>query len=672
MTKGNYLRIACFFTLLLLMASCQKTIVFDETKTDGSEQANDYGWNTEDVINIDLNGNSVSVKNYRVEAYGTVVTIKQPGTYSLKGNLDDGQIIVQSKDTGLVRLIFNGINIKCSNSAPVYIKKSAKTVIILADNTENYLSDGKSYLLNEKNEPNAALFSKAYLSFSGNGSLTVNANYLDGITSKDGMVIKSGKFKVSSADDGIRGKDYLIIHNADISIHSGGKGLKSDNVSESDSGHIVIESGNFNIVSGENGIHCEQSLVIKSGTFDITTTNPVKLNQSGSGYNPSYSSGIRSKNSIDIETADITILNSGSAGRGISAGKKLNLQNGTYKINTTGSGVVFQNIYGITDAGHSSCIKSGSSMKIGNCSLLLSSSGAGGRGITAKGSISFGTGSSSPLIDITTTGDRLQVEGNDYVEAKAIKANGSVVIANGTLRISSADDAIKSEKSVFINNGDISITKSVKGIKAPEIDINGGNISVVSSDNGIYASNGLTSAGGDLNTGSVLSVMGGNIAVNTTEGDAVYSRGNVDISGGNLIVHGPQSLPDVGFKFIGTCKVSGGFLAVSGTGETDQAPSDFSAQYSVKVVSASAIPASTLFHIQDDAGNDIVTFSPARDYSSVIFSSPALINGATYKIFTGGSSNGAAVNGIYSGGIYSGGIQIAGFTISSKVTNVSF
>lgn len=39
---------------------------------------------------------------------------------------------------GVVRLILNGANLSSSTSAPIYVVKAEKTVIIVADNTQNW------------------------------------------------------------------------------------------------------------------------------------------------------------------------------------------------------------------------------------------------------------------------------------------------------------------------------------------------------------------------------------------------------------------------------------------------------------------------------------------------------------------------------------------------------
>ena len=92
-----------------------------------------------------LNGSSVSADNDCVTISGCIVTITCAGTYNISGTLTNGQIIVKKKDEGVVRLILNGVNIICSNNAPIFVKKSPKTVIILPDSTKNYLADGSSY-----------------------------------------------------------------------------------------------------------------------------------------------------------------------------------------------------------------------------------------------------------------------------------------------------------------------------------------------------------------------------------------------------------------------------------------------------------------------------------------------------------------------------------------------
>ena len=99
-----------------------------------------------------------------------------------------------------------------------------------------------------------------------------------------------------------------------------------------------------------------------------------------------------------------------------------------------------------------------------------------------------------------------------------------------------------------------------------------------------------------------------------------------------------------------------------------QAPGASSSQPSVLIYLAATQPAGTLIHIQNSAGEDVLTFAPANDYQSVAFSSPQLVNGETYTVYTGGSSTGAVTDGLYQGGTYTPGTQFTTFTVSSVVT----
>jgi hypothetical protein len=103
-----------------------------------------------------------------------------------------------------------------------------------------------------------------------------------------------------------------------------------------------------------------------------------------------------------------------------------------------------------------------------------------------------------------------------------------------------------------------------------------------------------------------------------------------------------------------------------------EATSNASAQYTLKATSSSTLSASTMLHIQDANGGDVLTFQPVRSIYYIVFSSSVLINGSTYSLYTGGTSTGTNTNGLYSGGTYTGGILKKNFTISGKLTNISF
>jgi len=243
-----------------------------------------------------------------------------------------------------------------------------------------------------------------------------------------------------------------------------------------------------------------------------------------------------------------------------------------------------------------------------------------------------------------------------------------VEISNGNISVSSNDDAIKSKTSVTISNAKVTITKCVEGIEAPNITVNSGEVSLTGTNDGFNATKGN---GSEANDGSLLTFNGGYVVTNISTGDGLDSNGNMIMTGGTVLVHGPQSQPEVGMDFNGSFLISGGLLVVSGTNSNmTEGPGTSSQQYSV--IAKTTTANSSLFHVEDSGGNNIITFKPVRSYYSMIFSSSALKNGSTYKILTGGSSTGVLKDGLYTGGTYSGGTLKKTFSVTAKVTNVTF
>lgn len=272
-------RLLLFFGLLFIiigLASCQKEAeqgdpdISDTTDGFAHEEASDYEWQENTVLSIFLNGTSISSTAEGVTINETTAIITRSGNYRISGSLENGQIIVDTDTSSIVRLILNGCDINNQAGPAILVEKSRKTIINLPEGTINALSDGSSYS-NPADDPNATLFSKSDLTLFGTGSLSINANYQDGISGKDGLIIKNGTFNITSKDDGLCGKDYLIIHDGNFNVQSQGDGIRSDDASNNAVGYIVIDNGLFKIVSGTDGISAVNYIDVKAGNFDITS-----------------------------------------------------------------------------------------------------------------------------------------------------------------------------------------------------------------------------------------------------------------------------------------------------------------------------------------------------------------------------------------------------------------
>lgn len=581
MIRKKYNILVLFLLVLFAVAACQKYYAEDGDDDENiDEDPSDYMWDTSNYALIAFSGTSVTIDPENAALVnGTKVTILKAGTYKIKGMLSDGQIIVNSQDDANVRLILCGTSITCSTSAPVYVLDARKTIINLAEGTQNYLADGTTYALND-GEPGAALFSNSDLSIYGEGSLTVNGNCNDGISSDDGLIIKSGTVYATAADDGIRGKDYIIIRKGNITIESKGDGLKSDNETNTSLGYITIDSALLKIDAASGDcITAQTNLVISDGSYFLATgtyagkgvENPTPPGPGGGGTPGGGYTGTISEKGI----------------KGLSGVK---IEKGTFTIKSADD---------------------------------------------------------------------------------AIHTNSEVTINGGTFNITSGDDAIHADAAVTINGGTFVVSSSFEGIESASINFNDGDLNLTSTDDGFNATMG---AAVENNDGSSVKINGGYVVVNSSKGDGLDSNGNLTITSGTVIIHGPQSAPEVGFDVNGAFSISGGFFIATGpnSGNMIETPASSSAQYSLKVTIFSTLSTSLLLNIQDATGKNLVTYRPVRPVYYVIFSSPLLTSGSVYSIYTGGSSTGTYVDGLYSDGIYSGGTLRKTFTVSGKVTTVSF
>lgn len=432
----------CFTILFLVLASviftaCEKTVEGEDPAT--SEDPSDYELDSSEVVLITLNTASITVEPAVAEVSGTIVTITQAGTYKIKGTLSNGQVIVRTEDEEPVKLILDGINIKCSSSAPLFVQKARKVIIILSEGTQNFLSDGTTYTLVD-GEPGAALFSNSYLAFSGGGSLSVTANYKDGISSDDEIVIDSGTISVSAEDDGIRGKDFLYIRDGKISVSSKGDGLKSDNSEDPSLGWIEIDTGEIGIVSDAgDGINAASTLKINDGVFDITTGGGAGTITTGGGGPGGGPGGGSSGGYSGTESL-----------KALKAGGGIEILKGTFTINSA------------DDAIHSN---SQIMIKDGNFSIAT-----GDDAIHSDESITVNGGT----IDVTKSYETL--------EGPVITING------GGLSLSSVDDTFNATKGTATESSDGSM-----------LAINGGNIVANASKGDCIDSNGnVTMTGGTL------------------------------------------------------------------------------------------------------------------------------------------------------------------------------
>ncbi|WEK35144.1 MAG: carbohydrate-binding domain-containing protein [Candidatus Pseudobacter hemicellulosilyticus] len=561
-------------------------------------------------------GVTVAVTNADVVVTSTVTDTEI--NYVLSGKASDGSFKLYS--TYKYGLILNGVSLINNDGPAINSQSGKKGSVTLLDGTNNQLVDGATYTSSTEDQK-GSFFSEGQLVFSGAGSLRVSGLNKHAIVSDDYISITSGTIKIASAvSDGIHVNDYFVQSGGTVTINSTGDGI---DVGE---GYIEVNGGKLDISTSGDKAHA-----LKSETY--TTLNSSQA---------------------------ILLTVAGKASKGIKTGTHCTISKGDITINTSGSAYYDTDEKDISAPAGINC---DGNLLISAGNLTIISTGAAGKGITVDGTLTIDGGT----INVTASGAVFKY-GSDESEAKGIKSDGALVINDGSLSIAAADDGLKSESSITINKGTINITKSVEGIEAPYITIKDGTVNVVSSDDCLNSTMGT---GGESNDGSLMTLAGGTVSLSSTAGDPMDSNGNIVMTGGTVIVQGPNSQPEVAIDYNGTFNISGGLLIASGPySNMAQGTSSTSVQYAV--LFRTSVSASTLVTIQDASGNNLVTYSPLRAAGYFVFSSSSLLSGAAYKVLTGGSySGGANTNGLRTGGTYSGGSQKGTFTISSKLTTVS-
>lgn len=138
---------------------------------------------------------------------------------------------------------------------------------------------------------------------------------------------------------------------------------------------------------------------------------------------------------------------------------------------------------------------------------------------------------------------------------------GNMFLSDNTFTIKAGDDGIHASSNLLIESGTYVIENSTEGIEGRTITIQGGDIKVYASDDGVNAAN--ANASQDEIS---FTMNGGNLFVEVGEGDTdcIDSNGNITVTGGTI-----QLVGQSGFDFDGTAVYTGGEITINGEKQSE-------------------------------------------------------------------------------------------------------
>lgn len=241
-----------------------------------------------------------------------------------------------------------------------------------------------------------------------------------------------------------------------------------------------------------------------------------------------------------------------------------------------------------------------------------------------------------------TGGNFILKSGGDAIKASndTDENKGYVVIDGGTFSLQADDDGVHGESGLLIQDCKMDILSCYEGLEAKTIEMNGGEIEIVASDDGINAA--YSTSEENCNIG----ITGGKLTI-TAGGDGIDSNGNLYMVGGEVYVNGAARGADSALDCSVEAVVSGGTMVALGTSEMAMGFSENSSQCFIFYNMEKQAAKGDVLQLLDKNGNVLLTYSSVNAYNSVLISSPALVADGTYTIICGEQEAEIALSGTF-------------------------
>ena len=416
-------------------------------------------------------------------------------------------------------------------------------------------------------------------------------------TLTDGMVIVDAEDtdKVQLVLDGV---DITSAESAAIYVREADKVFIT---TASDSQNTLTNGGTYTAIDDNNidaAIFSKSDLTLNgAGSLTITAkaghgvvSKDDLVLTSGTYQIDAASHGLSGKDSVRIASGSYTIVSGKDGIRAENADDTslgfVYLADGTFDITSDGDGISAEN-WLQADGG-----------------VYTVKAGGGSENVQkSDGEWQFGPGQQTESTDTTE---------EDTVSMKAIKAAGELILKGGKYSLDSADDTIHSNANVTISDGEFTLA---------------------SGDDGIHADSATTISGG---------------TIDITESYEGIEGLSIDITGGETYVSGPTNDGNSALDYNGTGTVTGGIFIAAGSSGMAENFGDSSTQ-GVMMVTVNSQAAGSAVSLSDSSGNELVSWTPEKEYTSVIISCPEITTGQEYTLTTGSDTTQITMDSIVYG-----------------------
>lgn len=444
--------------------------------------------------------------------------------------------------------------------------------------------------------------------------------------------LSNGGSYVQTDDNNV---DGVVFSKSDLTLNgTGSLTIRADAghgvVSKDD---LVVGSGTYVIDAASHGLSGKDSVRIANGSFTLTTGKD----------------GIHAENADDDSLGFLYIAGGtfviAAEGDGLSSGSYLLAEDGDFTITAGG---------GCANASQKTDVQA-FGRGTWESSQTDTEETASTKGVKAAGNLTINGG--SYVLDTADDG---------------VHSNSAVTIHAGAFSIASGDDGIHADDALVVNGGTIHISQSYEGLEGMTLDLNGGEIDLTASDDGLNAAGGNDSSGfggrgGDqfaASEGVYIRISGGYVHINAG-GDGIDSNGDLYVTGGTVYVSGPTDNGNGALDYNGEASITGGTVIAAGSSGMAQTFGSSSTQGVITVTTGSC-PAGSTIALADSGGTVLVSWQADKAFDCVVLSCPDIQVGETYTLTAGDTAteivmdslsygSAAAMGGGFGGGMDRGG-----------------